>query len=270
VRKFSPSNPINKLFTVLIVLSLASCSYNGKNILFKTQKRTNTKSQPVFVINGKLDTITDYKHRIKVGDRIQIRFLNNFDIGQGATQSATSAGNNANIGIADKGYMVNYDSTVTLPLLGRLILVGYTRLECAKKLEKEYSKYIINPIVDVNIASLSVTILGEVNSPGKILLDKENTTVVDIIALAGGFKDTGKKMDIKIIRGEEIIIVDLKQVVSLQSTKIIIHDNDIVYIEPYGVKALTEPIASLAVAGTLLLTATQLFLIALQIRTLTK
>lgn len=270
MRKFFSFLTFNKLLTVLIVLSFASCTYKGKNILFKTQKKVNTKNQPITIINGQSDTIIDYKHRIKVGDRIQIRFLNNFDIGQGATQSATSAGNNSQIGIGDKGYMVNYDSTVTLPLLGRLNLVGLTRLECAKKLEKEYSKYIINPIVDVNIASLSVTILGEVNTPGKILLDKENTTLVDIIALANGFKDTGKKNDVKIVRGDEIIIVDLKQVESLQSNKIIIHDNDIIYIEPYGAKAALEPISSLAVAATMLLTITQLILIGIQLKTVLK
>ena len=265
MNKISKLFSFNKLAVVLAIFLLASCTYKGKNILFKTSHKIKAKN-PITVINGEKDTITDYKHRIKVGDRIQIRFLNNYDIGQGAMQSATSAGNNAQIGIADKGYMVNYDSTVTLPLLGRLNLVGLSRLECAKKLEKEYSKYIINPIVDVNIASLSVTILGEVNISGKILLDKENTTVVDIIALAGGFKDTGKKKDIKIIRGEEIIIIDMKQVESLYSNKIIIHDNDIIYVEPYGVKAALESVSTLAVASTILVGITQIVLLTLQIK----
>ena len=260
----------SKFLAILMVFFLVSCSYKGKNILFKTEKKINTRNQPIVVINAKADTITDYKHRIKVGDRIKIRFLNNYDIGQGALQSATSAGNNTQIGIEDRGYMVNYDSTVTLPLLGRLNLVGLTRLDCAKKLEKEYSTFIINPIIDVNIASLSVTVLGEVKNPGKILLDKENTSLVEVIALANGLNDNGKKNDIKIIRGEEIIIIDLKKIESLQSNKIIVHDNDIIYIEPYGAKAALEPISSLAVASTLLFAATQLALLALQIRTVLK
>ena len=259
-----------KFLTVIILLFLVSCSYKGKNILFKTKKKIDTQDKPVFVINGQNDTVADYKHRIKVGDRILIRFLNNYDIGKGSLQSATSTANSAQIGGADKGYMVNYDSTVTLPLLGRLNLVGLTRLECAKKLEKEYSSLIINPIIDVNIASLSVTILGEVNNPGKIYLDKENTSLVEVIALANGFKDTGKKNAVKIIRGNEIIIVDLKQIESLQSDKLIIHDNDIVYIEPYGAKAALEPISTLAVAATMILAVSQLVLLGIQIKTVLK
>ena len=157
-----------------------------------------------------------------------------------------------------------------MPLLGRLNLLGLTRLEAAEKLEKEYSKFIINPIIDVNIASLSVTILGEVNTQGKILLDKENTTVIDVIALAGGFKDSGKKKDIKIIRGQEIIIIDLKNLKSLQSNKITIHDNDIVYVEPYGVKAALESTLTLSTAATILITFTQFFVIGFQLYTIVK
>ena len=248
---------------------MVSCSYRGKNILFKTAKKIRSK-EPVFVMNEGADTIVNYKHRIKIGDRVQIRFLNNYDIGQGSFQSATSAANNSLTGSVDKGYLVNYDSTVTLPLLGRLNLVGLTRLEAALKLEKEYSKLIINPIIDVNIASLSVTILGEVNTQGKILLDKENTTVIDVIALAGGFKDSGKKKDIKIIRGQEIIIIDLKNLKSLQSNKITIHDNDIVYVEPYGVKAALESTLTLSTAATILITFTQFFVIGFQLYTIVK
>jgi polysaccharide biosynthesis/export protein len=252
----------------LLFFVISSCSYKGQNILFKTQKRINTKNQPIVVINEKSDTLTNYKHRIKIGDRIQIRFLNNYDIGQGSIQSATSLGNLEES--TSKGYMVNYDSTVTLPLLGRLNLVGLTRLECAKKLEKEYSTLIINPIIDVNIASLNVTILGEVLNPGKILLDKENTTLVEVIAMAGGFKDTGKKNDVKIIRGEEIIIVDLKKIESLQSMKIIIHGDDIVYVEPYILKSASEPISTLSIAATIVLVVTQVILIGIQLKSLFK
>ena len=257
---------------LLILILVHSCSYKSKNILFKTEKKINTNGQPIVVLNGQSDTLKNYKHRIKIGDRIQVRFLNNYDIGQGALQSATSAGNIQQNGVTekDKGYLVNYDSTVTLPLLGRMNLVGLTRLECAEKLEKEYSRFIINPIVDVNIISLSVTVLGEVSNPGKILLDKENTSLVEVIALANGFKDTGKKNDIKIIRGDEVIIVDLKQLSSLQSTKIIMHDNDIVYVEPYGAKAYVEPLTSFAVATTLLLTFSQFVLIGIQLKTVLK
>ncbi len=226
---------------LLSVLTVSSCSYRTKDILFKTDKKL-TSSKPVAAFGEtKNDSAGAYKHRIKPGDRLQIRFLNNYDMGQAAAQSATSmAERNGN----DNGYLVNYDSTVTLPLIGRTNLVGMTRLEAAKELENLYSQFIINPIIDVNIANLSVTILGEVKKPGKVNIDKETTTLIDAVALAGGLTDGGKKNNVKIIRGREVILVNLKNINALYEPGIVLQDNDIIYVEPYRLKALTDPLAT--------------------------
>jgi polysaccharide export outer membrane protein len=257
------------MMILLAMVLVASCSYKRKNILFKTPKKIRT-NEAVYILgkdsvntNGK-----EYRHRIKPGDRIVIKFLNNYDIGQAASQSATSTANVDDV--SQKGYLVNYDSTVTLPLIGRLNLVGLSRLEASKKLEEEYGKFIINPIIELGIASLSVTVLGEVTVPGKILIDKENTTVVDAIALSGGLKDTGKKNRVKIIRGHEVIQIDLKKIDALYSKAIIIQDGDIIYVEPYGLKAFVEPVSSLQTASFLILGVTQLTMVTIQIINLTR
>jgi polysaccharide export outer membrane protein len=250
---------------LLTLLILASCSYKRKNVLFKTPKKIKTK-EAVYVYNTDSNSskkYDNYRHRIKPGDRVLINFLNNYDIGSAANQSATSTANMQSN--AERGYMVNYDSTITLPLIGRTNIVGLTRLEAAKRLEQDYGKYVINPIIEVNIASLSVTVLGEVSSPGKTLLDKETTTLVDVIALSGGFKDPGKKNRVKIIRGKEVILVDLRRIESLENKAIIIQDGDIVYIEPYGYKAQTEALTAVQSTTFVVLTISQLALLTIQV-----
>lgn len=267
-------NIISKCYPVLLVCLfisvLVSCSYQRKNILFKTEKKLKT-NEAVFIYGADSNAIksaANYKHRIKPGDRIIVNFLNNYDIGSAAMQSATSTANMN--GQADRGYLVNYDSTITLPLIGRTNIVGLTRLEAAKKLELDYGKFVINPIIEVNIASLSVTVLGEVLTPGKILLDKENTTLVDAIALSGGFKDTGKKGSIKIIRGKELILVDLKRIKALENSAIIIQDGDIIYVEPYGFKAQTESLSAVQGVTFVVLTISQLALLTMQLLNFSK
>jgi polysaccharide export outer membrane protein len=255
--------PILFVLTGLILVS-PSCSYKKRNILFKTPKEIKS-NDAVLILNAKDTSQTVYRHRIKVGDRLAIRFLNNYDIGGAAAQSATASANNENISGADKGYLVNYDSTVILPLIGKTNLVGLTRLEASARLEKEYSKFIVNPIIDINIASLGVTVLGEVARPGKIYVDKENTTLIEVIALAGGISDAGKKYNVKIIRGTEVILVDLRKIEALQSPRIVMQDNDIVYIEPYNIKAATEPAGSISPLATLVLAAMQSILIITQL-----
>ena len=250
---------------MLAILVLASCSYKRKNVLFKTPKKIKTK-EAVYIYSpdsNNSKNYDNYRHRIKPGDRILINFLNNYDIGSAAGQSATSTANMQ--GSAERGYLVNYDSTITLPLIGRTNIVGLTRLEAAKRLELEYGKFVINPIIEVNIVSLAVTVLGEVTTPGKILLDKENTTLVDVIALSGGIRETGKKNRIKIIRGNELIIVDLRDINALNSNAIKIQDGDIVYLEPFGIKAQTEALNSLQSATFLIITISQLTILTIQI-----
>lgn len=247
-----------------LLLVLQSCSYRKKNILFKTKKQIKTR-EAVLILNPTDTSTKEYRHRIKVGDRITVRFLNNYDIGVAAAQSATAAGNTSEVsGITSTGYLVNYDSSVILPLVGRVNIVGLTRLEASNKLEKEYSKFIVNPIIDINIVSLGVTILGEVTRPGKIYVDKENTTLIDVIALAGGITNNGQKKNIKIIRGKETILVDLRQIEALESPAIIMQDNDIIYVEPYNIKAATEPAISVTPLATLILTGLQTVLLITQ------
>lgn len=261
-----------RYFKTLITLSIAvlcvasSCSYKKKNIMFKSKKKLQT-DEPVLVVSmDSLKAVSKYKHVIRIGDRIQLRFLNNYDLGQGASQGATAAANEG----TEAGYLVNYDSTVTLPLIGRVNIVGMDRLDAAKYLEAKYSKYISNPIIDVNIPSLTATVLGEVNHQGLIPVDKENTTLAEVLASAGGIKETGRKDRLKIIRGNEVIMVNMKMIEALKSPDIIIHNNDIVYVEPYSIKAATEPISGATAATGLLLAALQIIVITVQLYSLSR
>lgn len=257
--------PIIFLLAGLILVS-QSCSYKKRNVLFKTKKQIKTNEAVLIVNPSDTSKKREYKHRIKVGDRIIVRFLNNYDIGGAAGQSATASANAEGAsGGGDKGYLVNYDSTVILPLIGKVNIVGLTRPEASARLEKEYSRFIVNPIIDINIANLGVTVLGEVANPGRIYVDKENTTLVDVIALAGGITNSGQKKNIKIIRGgTELILVDLRQIEALNSKAIVMQDNDIVYVEPYNLKASAEPAASVTPLATLVLTGLQTILIVTQ------
>jgi len=237
------------LALLCLLLLGQSCGYKKRNALLMTPKKIKSK-QAVLVINKSDTSAAIYRHRIKIGDKLELRFLNNYDIGGSAGKSPTSTANAS----AGAGYLVNYDSTVILPLLGRINLVGMTRLEAANFLELQYGKYVINPIIDLNISSLGVTVLGEVGVQGKMLLYKEKTTLIDIIALSGGIKETGRKHNIRIIRGDELIIVDLRKIEILDYPEMVMHDGDIVYVEPYPLKSSTEPALSITPILTLVFT----------------
>lgn len=221
----------NAVWAIVLIITF-SCN-TSKNIMFKTTEVTTV---------AKTDSLV-YKHRIKPDDRIIINFLNNYDLEKNNLMSTTAAD------LEQKSFLVNYDGTVTLPIIGRTMLVGLTRLEAAQRLETLYSKYIINPIIDVSIVNLSVSVLGEVKMPGTYKLDKENTNLVEVLAMAGGATEFGKVYKVKIIRGNlkspQIIEVDLGEASSLKRTDIIIQDKDIIYVEPMKNKLRGSAVAVL-------------------------
>ncbi len=227
----------------LMAMLLASCSYKAKNTLLKSEKKVKLGKQAVVVEHATTDTAI-YQHRIKSDDRIVVTFLNSYDL------EKQNLGNSSADEKEQKGFLVNEEGKVTLPIIGTVELGGLTRFEAARKLEGLYSKYIQNPIIDVSIINLSVSVLGEVRTPGTYQLDKENTTLLEVLAMAGGVTDNGKLKGVKIIRGNrsnpEVIYVDLTQLSSIGNSKIIIHDRDIVYVEPMGTKLVGTPITGIS------------------------
>ena len=87
------------------------------------------------------------------------------------------------------------DGTVTVPIIGDIPVKGLSPFEAAARIEKALvdGKILINPQVTVTLTvskSQRVSVLGEVGTPGRYPVES-NTTILDLIALAGGTKDSG-------------------------------------------------------------------------------
>jgi polysaccharide biosynthesis/export protein len=97
---------------------------------------------------------------------------------------------------------VRSDGKISLPLIGDVQAAGRTPLQLEQEITDRLKAYITNPQVTVivqEIHSLKFNILGEVNKPGAYSLTA-GTTIVDAIAIAGGFKDFAKKKGIYVLR----------------------------------------------------------------------
>lgn len=69
----------NLSLVMFVSFVLTSCSYRGQNSLLKTNERPRG-DKDVYVINRNTISDTGYVHRIKSGDRIAVKFLNNYDL----------------------------------------------------------------------------------------------------------------------------------------------------------------------------------------------
>jgi len=97
---------------------------------------------------------------------------------------------------------VRSDGKISLPLVGELQAGGQTPRQLEQEITKRLQSYISEPEVTVIVTdskSQKINILGMVSRPGTYLLSG-STTVLDAIAMAGGFKDFAKKKSIYVLR----------------------------------------------------------------------
>ncbi len=100
---------------------------------------------------------------------------------------------------------VRPDGKISIPLLHDVQASGLTAMQLRDKISTALSEFMPNPEVTVSVSdvrSLRVSILGEVVKPGVLELRGE-TTILEAIAMAGGFKDFASPSKITVIRNEE-------------------------------------------------------------------
>jgi polysaccharide export outer membrane protein len=221
-----------------LLSALTSCSYKQDQLLFEQRNRLDSASQ-----KNAADIIN---YRIRPQDLLQIRNLQNINYisdapaaesSSGGGGGASSGGGGGSGGGASTGqtFQVDEDGTVTLPVIGHVQVIGLTRQEATKKIEGLYSSALLkNPIIELKIVNLKVTILGEIKTQGNFPLLKDKTTLIEMIGQAGGLTEKANAKNIEIIRGSQthpvITWVDMSNINSLSDPATILQNDDIIYI----------------------------------------
>jgi len=97
---------------------------------------------------------------------------------------------------------VRPDGKISMPLLHDIQASGLTPMQLRDKITAGLQEYMPSPEVSVTVLevrSYRVSVLGEVQKPGVLQL-KAPTTVLEAIALAGGFRDFASPSKIVIFR----------------------------------------------------------------------
>jgi polysaccharide biosynthesis/export protein len=97
---------------------------------------------------------------------------------------------------------VRPDGKITLPLVGDIEATGRTPIELRDMLAKSLKEYITNPTVTVIVVEAvasQVFVMGEVSHPGSMQLHGP-TTILQAIAMAGGFKEFANTKDVRVLR----------------------------------------------------------------------
>ena len=99
---------------------------------------------------------------------------------------------------------VRPDGKITLPLLNDIEAAGRTSAQLREFMIEKLKAYMPAPEVSVivsDVRSLKVSLIGEVVRPGRFEL-KSWATVLDVLALAGGFNQFASRSRIVVLRRE--------------------------------------------------------------------
>ena len=97
---------------------------------------------------------------------------------------------------------VRSDGKISLPLIGEVQAAGLTPLKLEQDTASKLQNYISQPEVTVmvqQINSQKFNVLGQVAHPGTFVI-ANSPTVLDAIALAGGFRDFAKQKAVYVLR----------------------------------------------------------------------
>ena len=134
--------------------------------------------------------------------------------------------------------VVRPDGKISLPLANELDASGKTTSELQEEITKKLERFLNQPVVNVmvkQINSLKISVLGEVRKPDVYKI-KNRVTVLDAIAMAGGFTDLARPNHIVVLRPsggiEQRIMINLKDTVdSRNDAPFYLQPLDTVYVE---------------------------------------
>jgi polysaccharide export outer membrane protein len=97
---------------------------------------------------------------------------------------------------------VRPDGKVTLPLLGDIVAADLTPIQLRDRITTGLTEYVNSPVVTVIVVEASpatVYVMGEVAQPGSLVM-RGPMTVLQALAMAGGFREFANTKDIRILR----------------------------------------------------------------------
>lgn len=138
------------------------------------------------------------------------------------------------------GYLISDSGYINLPVLGKVFIKGKTFSEAEAEIEKLAANYFVDPYVKLAHLNFNVTILGEVQFPGRYLFQNPHTTILEVIGEANGFTSVANRKKIKIIRtvGDKptIFYLDLSKKSTSNTDLFYARRGDVITVEPYEKK----------------------------------
>lgn len=209
-------------------LLLTGCTIN-RDIMFKTP--TDYQFQPYVDTAGNAAIL-------QANDVIQFRLFANdgFKMIDIVSEGGAREANFMNRNIFT--YTIESDGQVKLPLLGRVHIVGRTLRMAETMLEERFSVYYNRPYVQLTVVNRRVVVFPGGGGDARVVnLENNNTTLLEVLARAGGLAKRGNARKVKLFRlnndgTRAVHQFDLSDIEGLKYADIVLQGDDVLYVQP--------------------------------------
>lgn len=142
-------------------------------------------------------------------------------------------------------YMVNEDGMINFPVLGEVAVKGMTKKQVKIELENKLKRYLVDPMVSIQLKNFNINVIGEVKNPGQKKSETEKINIFQALALAGDMTEYGDRTKVKLIRAQDgaadlTVNLDLSNSEIVNSPYYYLQQNDILYVEPDSNKQIAS------------------------------
>jgi protein involved in polysaccharide export with SLBB domain len=111
-------------------------------------------------------------------------------------------------------YTIDASGTINLPYINKIQAAGLTPAQVARSIEESYraGKVFTNPNITITMGPTSrfVNVGGSVRTPSRVPFT-EDMTLLAAINAAGGFNDFADQKRVRLLRGNEVKMYDVRQ-----------------------------------------------------------
>ena len=143
---------------------------------------------------------------------------------------------------------IDREGYLDMPVIGKVKIAGLTRDEAESVIEKKIidGGYIADPNVNVRFVELTISVVGEVNSPGRYNINKDQLTIFEALALAKDMTIYGNRENVAVIReieGKNVVTkLDLRSSEVFDSPCYYLEQNDVIIVSPNKYRAASSEI----------------------------
>lgn len=215
---------ISVLLLSLVVFFISSCASKKEVVYFQNASSFET------LVNK-----NDFSPKFKVDDLVSI-YISTLDNEASVPFNLFRGSSEGGIRPEQVDYLVDENGEIDFPVIGKLKIAGLSPEEVRVYLRAKLSDYLKDPIINIRLRNFTVTILGEVNSPGTYPVSGERITVLEALGLASDLTIKGMRDNVLVIRdfdGTKVYTrIDLTKKEALSSPVYYLTQNDVVYVEP--------------------------------------